>query len=148
MGAHNPALHPGDIRVVEAIDVAELQHLRDVLVLPQKGDRDLASMCSGGDLDGYDYFVFWNQALIPPQAEWNYPPMSYTAEKSATVKTVTMEDLASFFVNYIKNDTLPNIAVSHRAHADRLPGSAKHPTCKSKPHAYDVKVWMPVPVDF
>ncbi|KAI7576279.1 RdRP-domain-containing protein, partial [Hortaea werneckii] len=53
----NPSLHPGDARVVQAVDVPALHHLKNCVVLPQTGDRDLASMCSGGDLDGDDYLV-------------------------------------------------------------------------------------------
>jgi RNA-dependent RNA polymerase len=61
----NPSLHPGDLRVVRAVNTPELQHLKNVVVLPQTGDRDLANMCSGGDLDGDDYMVVWDDELIP-----------------------------------------------------------------------------------
>ncbi|TPX13968.1 uncharacterized protein E0L32_005668 [Thyridium curvatum] len=125
----NPSLHPGDIRVVEAVDVPELRHLRDVVVLPSQGDRDVAGMCSGGDLDGDDYFVFWDEELIPPQTEWNYPPMNYTAPKPPVVDQVTLGDLMRFFVIYMKNDSLPRIAHAHLAQADRLDGGAKNPKC-------------------
>ncbi len=46
----NPSLHPGDLRVVQAVDVPALHHLRDVVVFPARGERDIPSMCSGGDL--------------------------------------------------------------------------------------------------
>lgn len=45
--ARNPSLHRGDIRVVNAVNEKELRHLRDVVVMPTEGDRDLPSMCSG-----------------------------------------------------------------------------------------------------
>jgi RNA dependent RNA polymerase len=51
----NPCFHPGDIRVVQAVDYPALHHLVNVIVFPAQGYRDLASMCSGGDLDGDDY---------------------------------------------------------------------------------------------
>lgn len=51
----NPCFHPGDVRVVQAVDYPALHHLLNVIVFPAQGYRDLASMCSGGDLDGDDY---------------------------------------------------------------------------------------------
>ena len=117
--ARNPSLHPGDIRVVKAVDVSVLHHLKDVVVLPQTGDRDLSSMCSGGDLDGDDYIVIWDPGYIPKV--WNHPPMDYTPlppKKSAT--NVSPHDIMRFFVQYMKNDFLPRIAHAHLAWADFL----------------------------
>lgn len=37
--AKNPCLHPGDMRVVEAVDVPALHHMVDCIVFPQKGHR-------------------------------------------------------------------------------------------------------------
>lgn len=51
----NPCFHPGDIRVVKAVNREALSHLEDVIVFSSKGYRDLPSMLSGGDLDGDDY---------------------------------------------------------------------------------------------
>src|SRR5262249_18312553 len=126
----NPSLHPGDLRVVEAVDVPELRHLRDVVVFPSKGDRDIPSMCSGGDLDGDDYFVFWDPDLLPQ--ERNYGPMNYTAPKAREIKgDVSVDHLIAFFVRFIKNDSLPSIAHAHLAWADFLaPEGAKDPRCK------------------
>jgi RNA-dependent RNA polymerase len=125
----NPALHPGDIRVVEAVNVPELKHLRDVVVFPSTGDRDVPSMCGGGDLDGDDFFVIWDQTLIPP--EWHYPPMNYTAEKPTELnRDVNVTDLAKFYVLYMKNNILPTIAHAHLAQADYLEGGAKHEKCE------------------
>lgn len=47
-----PCFHPGDIRVVKAVNRPELKHLFDVVVFSTKGHRSVPSMCSGGDLDG------------------------------------------------------------------------------------------------
>jgi len=47
-----PALHPGDIRRVKAVDRPQLHHLRNVIVFSVKGERDLPNMLGGGDLDG------------------------------------------------------------------------------------------------
>lgn len=117
--ARNPSLHPGDIRVVRAVNRPELRHLSDVVVFPQTGDKDIASMCSGGDLDGDDYFVIWDQDLIPK--DWFVTPMEYTSRKAPDLpRDVTVHDITSFFVTYMKNDSLPRIAHAHMALADRL----------------------------
>ena len=126
--ARNPSLHPGDIRIVHAVDVPELRHLRDVVVLPKTGDRDLAGMCSGGDLDGDDFLVIWEKDLIP--REWDHEPMDYTPPPPLTVRhDITVDDLTSFFVQYMKNDTLGNIAMAHLATADHSPFGAKDHRC-------------------
>ncbi|KAF2741259.1 RdRP-domain-containing protein [Polyplosphaeria fusca] len=116
--ARNPSLHPGDLRVVRAVDVPALHHLKNVLVLPQTGDRDLANMCSGGDLDGDDYLVMWDQDFIPGSI--NEVPMDFTPPDPSQEQadTITTDDIAEFFVAYMKNDSLARIALAHLAQAD------------------------------
>ncbi|KAL6659286.1 hypothetical protein ACP70R_003326 [Stipagrostis hirtigluma subsp. patula] len=75
--AKNPCLHPGDVRILEAVDVPELRHLVDCLVFPKKGERPHANEASGSDLDGDVYFVTWDEQLVPPgKKSWN--PMDYS----------------------------------------------------------------------
>lgn len=126
----NPSLHPGDVRVVEAVDRPELRHLRDVVVFPQKGDRDIPSMCSGGDLDGDDFFVIWDERLIPN--EWNFKPMYHDAEASSPKpkEEVTMDQACSFFAKYMKNDCLGLVATAHVAWADK--NGPKDENCESE----------------
>ncbi|CAG8234887.1 unnamed protein product [Penicillium salamii] len=115
--ARNPSLHPGDVRVVRAVNKPELRHLRDVVVLPQKGDHDVASMCSGGDLDGDDYLVIWDRDLIPER--WFTESMDFKSKKAPDLNhEVTVDEVTSFFVTYMKNDCLPRIAHAHMAWAD------------------------------
>ncbi|KAI9820931.1 MAG: hypothetical protein M1826_000806 [Phylliscum demangeonii] len=126
--ARNPSLHPGDIRVVHAVDRPLLHHIRDAVVLPQSGDRDVASMCSGGDLDGDDFLVMWDKDLLPP--EWNHAPMDYSAPTRRTLdRDVQKADITDFFVQYMKNDTLPTIAHAHLVHADIADRGAKDERC-------------------
>ncbi|THC91004.1 hypothetical protein EYZ11_009534 [Aspergillus tanneri] len=126
--ARNPSLHPGDIRVVRAVNAPQLAHLHDVVVLPQTGDRDVASMCSGGDLDGDDYLVIWDQDLIPD--DWFRAPMKYTSNKARDLDhDVTVDEITSFFVTYMKNDCLPKIAHAHLAWADRLLDGVNEEKC-------------------
>ncbi|KAF6803018.1 suppressor of ascus dominance [Colletotrichum sojae] len=114
----NPSLHPGDIRVVEAVDVPALHHLRNVVVFPSTGDRDVPSMLSGGDLDGDDFFVMWNPDLIPK--DWHREPMNYSQPKPTILRRdVQVKDLRTFFVRFMQNDSVATIATSHLAHADK-----------------------------
>lgn len=115
--ARNPSLHPGDVRMVRAIDVPTLRHLKNVVVLPQTGDRDIANMCSGGDLDGDDYIVLWDNDFLPEIV--NEPPMDFTAEKPVdSEEPIKVKDITDFFVTYMKNDSLGRIATAHLAQAD------------------------------
>ncbi|TFB03457.1 RNA-dependent RNA polymerase 1 [Trichoderma ghanense] len=115
----NPSLHPGDIRVVEAVDIPALHHLKDVVVFPSIGDRPVPNMLSGGDLDGDDFFVIWEPTLLPEI--WNHPAMSYSSPSPETLdREVNVDDLRDFFVKYMKNDVLPLIATAHLALGDRL----------------------------
>ncbi|KAL2065406.1 hypothetical protein VTL71DRAFT_3076 [Oculimacula yallundae] len=124
----NPSLHPGDLRVVEAVNVPALHHLRDVVVFPCHGDRDVPSMCSGGDLDGDDFFVIWDKNLRPQ--EWNCEPMNYSAPTPRPLhRPVETTDLMKFFVRFMKNDALPTIAHAHLANSDFLPQGVKSQKC-------------------
>ncbi|KAG5966246.1 hypothetical protein E4U56_001355 [Claviceps arundinis] len=125
VGRH-PSLHPGDIRIVQAVDNPRLRHLTDVAVFPSTGDRPVPSMLSGGDLDGDDFFVIWEPELIP--REWNYRPMDYEGPKPLELeRDVTVDDLQDFFLHYLQNDVLGLIADSHLAFADRH--GPKSPLC-------------------
>ncbi|KAL7804459.1 RdRP domain-containing protein [Trichoderma afarasin] len=113
----NPSLHPGDIRVVEAVDIPELHHLRDIVVFPSTGDRPVPNMLSGGDLDGDDFFIIWEPTLIPD--EWNHPAMNYSSPSPEKLeRDVNADDLRDFFVKYMQNDVLPLIATAHLGLAD------------------------------
>ncbi|KAK7756642.1 hypothetical protein SLS62_001479 [Diatrype stigma] len=116
----NPSLHPGDLRVVEAVDVPALKHIRDVVVFPAQGDQDIPSMCSGGDLDGDDYFVIWDDRLRPWRNLWNVRPMDDEVAKPLELnRDVQISDIQDFFVEHIKNNSLSMIAQSHLAQADQ-----------------------------
>ncbi|KAK3707260.1 hypothetical protein LTR37_012261 [Vermiconidia calcicola] len=126
--ARNPSLHPGDVRVVRAVDVPALHHLRSCVALPQTGDRSLANMCSGGDLDGDDYLVMWDDDIVPNK--WNHPAMNYDAPDPVTSEgPVTVDDMTSFFVTHLKHANLSRIAVAHRYWADARAEGVKDPIC-------------------
>lgn len=124
--AKNPCLHPGDIRILLAVNTPKLHHMVDCIVFPQQGKRPHPSECSGSDLDGDVYFVSWDKSLFPPQQD---EPMDYVAQKLKEDVEVTMEHIQKHFVNYMVNDTLGVIANSHMAFADQEKEMARSSKC-------------------
>ncbi|KAG9154053.1 hypothetical protein Leryth_000546 [Lithospermum erythrorhizon] len=116
--AKNPCLHPGDVRILEAVDVPGLHHLYDCLVFPQKGDRPHTNEASGSDLDGDLYFVTWDERLLPPSKR-SWPPMEYApADVKALPRDVSHKDIIEFFTKNIVNESLGTICNAHVVHAD------------------------------
>ncbi|CAA6656073.1 unnamed protein product [Spirodela intermedia] len=125
----NPCLHPGDIRVLDAVYewILEEKGLVDCIVFPQKGERPHPSECSGGDLDGDLYFVSWDKNLIPPTTD---EPMDYIPRRPRIMDhEVTLEEIQRFFVDYMINDTLGAISTAHLVHADRARSKARSGAC-------------------
>ena len=66
----NPCSHPGDIRQLKAVKPKKeyfkkyFKNLFNVIVFSSKGDRPQSNMMSGGDLDGDEFFISWDQKLV------------------------------------------------------------------------------------
>ncbi|CAF1537513.1 unnamed protein product, partial [Rotaria sordida] len=52
-----PCHHPGDIRVLRAVNNPRLHHLVDCIAFPGKGPRPHSTELSGGDPDGGEYWT-------------------------------------------------------------------------------------------
>ncbi|KAF7682826.1 putative RNA-dependent RNA polymerase 1 [Astathelohania contejeani] len=122
--AKNPCLHPGDVRIARAVDKKELHHLKNVIVFSQKGSRPIFNMCSGSDLDGDVYFCTWDRRLIPPQT---FPPDNYTSTTVLVKELVSMTDISNFYIKYMRDNELGNIANAHLAISDKLPKGVLEP---------------------
>ncbi|XP_038721190.1 RNA-dependent RNA polymerase 1-like [Tripterygium wilfordii] len=139
--AKNPCLHPGDVRVLRAVDVPALYHMVDCVVFPQKGSRPHPNECSGSDLDGDIYFVCWDRELIPPH---QIPPMDYNSEPSMLLDhDVTIEEVEEYFTNYIVNDSLGIIANAHTVFADKEPLKAMSEPCLELAQKFSIAVDFP-----
>ncbi|KFH66584.1 hypothetical protein MVEG_07109 [Podila verticillata NRRL 6337] len=121
-----PCFHPGDVRVVKAVNRPELKHLYDVVVFSTKGHRSIPSMCSGGDLDG-DGNVLWDPDIVNNIKE--HPPMDYSSREPMTNNNVTIRDIKKFFVQYAVSNNLGMIAHAHLALSDQLEEGPLHGKC-------------------
>ena len=99
--AKNPCYFLGDIRVLTAADYPELNHLVDCIVYPVKGNRPHSTEIAGSDLDGDEYFVCWDEKLIPPHIGKPYSFPSVEAHPSDKVTRAMMLDYFSSFVNSV-----------------------------------------------
>lgn len=126
----SPALHPGDVQCVIAIDVPAdnpLRALHNVVVFSSHGQRDLPSQLSGGDLDGDLYNVIWDDTLYPKTLS---QPADYpTATPIDIGRTVERSDMTEFFVQFMENDNLGMIATLHQILADQSPLGTFDPLC-------------------
>lgn len=97
-----PALHPGDVQLVNAVNVPEDSPLRDLhncIVFSQKGARDLPSQLSGGDLDGDLFHIIYDERLIP---DFTYPPADYAAAAPRNLgRSVEVDDIVDFFIEFM-----------------------------------------------
>ncbi|KAK2635559.1 hypothetical protein Ddye_030351 [Dipteronia dyeriana] len=139
--AKNPCLHPGDVRVLRAVNVPDLHHMVDCVVFPQKGMRPHPNECSGSDLDGDIYFVCWDHELIPTRQE---QPMDYNPAQTIQLDhDVTMEEVQEYFTNYIVNDSLGIISNAHTVFADRELQKAMSKPCLELAEKFSIAVDFP-----
>lgn len=128
----SPALHPGDVQCVNAVDApfnSPLRELHNVVVFSSKGCRDLPSMLSGGDLDGDLYNIIYDDTLYPKRLS---QPADYpTARPIDIQRPVERGDMTDFFVRFMENDNLGLIATLHQILADQKDLGTFDPVCVS-----------------
>eukprot|EP00026_Physarum_polycephalum_P001463 Phypoly_transcript_01465.p1 GENE.Phypoly_transcript_01465~~Phypoly_transcript_01465.p1 ORF type:complete len:986 (+),score=181.68 Phypoly_transcript_01465:229-3186(+) len=125
--AKSPCLHPGDIRLLNAVDRPELHHLQNLLVLSTLGRRPAYDEIAGSDVDGDQFFVTWDKVLtdITP-----FPPASYLFPQPNQVffpKDDIVQAVKENFLDCLQPPVLTQISNYHLEYADRL--GAKHPDC-------------------
>ncbi|XP_044723884.1 RNA dependent RNA polymerase domain-containing protein [Hirsutella rhossiliensis] len=117
-----PALHPGDVQWVKMRTPPAGHTLRDLnncIVFSQRGRRDLPSQLSGGDLDGDLYNVIWDPLARPKRV---FPPADYPRTRPPELgRPVRRDDIADFFIQFMKTDILGLIANRHQILADVSP---------------------------
>ena len=125
-----PALHPGDVQCVTAVDVpadSPLRALHNVVVFSSKGERDLPSQLSGGDLDGDLYNIIYDNKLYPKRLA---RPAKYPAATPVDIgRPVERSDMTDFFISFMENDRLGLIATLHQILADQRVLGTFDPDC-------------------
>ncbi|KAI5860371.1 RdRP-domain-containing protein [Durotheca rogersii] len=129
----SPALHPGDIQVRRSV-IPPPHHplcaLKNCIVFSQKGERDLPSQLSGGDLDGDIYNIIWDEQAVS-SSKLEFEPADYPRVSPVTIDTeVTREHMTDFFVEFMATDQLGVIAIKHMVLADMRDSGTVDPECK------------------
>ncbi|KAI1736387.1 RNA dependent RNA polymerase-domain-containing protein [Xylaria scruposa] len=129
----SPALHPGDIQIRRAIVPPPdhpLRSLSNCIVFSQKGDRDLPSQLSGGDLDGDIYNVIWDRIAVEG-CQLEFEPADYPRVTPLDIgRDVKASDMTEFFVQFMATDQLGLIATRHIILADLHEAGTVHDECK------------------
>ncbi|KAK4149994.1 RNA dependent RNA polymerase-domain-containing protein [Chaetomidium leptoderma] len=117
----SPALHPGDVQVAcNTIppDGHPLVQHRNCLVFSKWGARDIASMLSGGDLDGDVFHAIWDPDVVTVVT--TFGPADYARVPPLELdRPVVSADMAAFFVDFMRTDHLGVIATRHMILADQ-----------------------------
>ena len=125
-----PALHPGDVRVVDAVDAppkSPLRALHNCIVFSSQGERDLPSQLSGGDLDGDLYNIIYDGSLYPDRV---VEPADYPIAAPVDIgREVTRSDMTDFFIQFMENDALGRISTLHQTLADQKEEGTLDPDC-------------------
>ena len=125
-----PALHPGDVQFVKAVDVERgnpLKGLRNCVVFSQRGERDLPSKLSGGDLDGDLFHIIWDERLKPA---YTVDPADYAPTPARDLgRSVEVSDIVDFFIEFMNMDRLGVISNKHKVRADRKPDGTLDQEC-------------------
>ena len=124
-----PCLHPGDIRVLrfrkynkedpKTKKYKVFNNYENVIIFPSKGERPHPDECSGSDLDGDNYFVFYDNDLIPQKT---IPPMSYKFgdnKNNNPDKPFSTNDVIDYFAEYTNSNSLGLIGDAHLAISDK-----------------------------
>lgn len=125
-----PVLHPGDVQLAKAIQVPDdspLISLTNCICFSQKGDRDLPSKLSGGDLDGDLYYIMWGADAIPQRI---CTPADYPRVAPVDIgRQVVRKDMTDFFIKFMETDQLGRICTYHEMLADQSERGTLDPEC-------------------
>lgn len=116
MVTKHPVMHPGDVRMLLAVDIPALRAHRNVILFSRKGSRPEADKMAGSDLDGDEFAVTWDPRLFlnANRAAFDYDGQS-AGDNAATGLPSSdkerSEALLTHFFNHAQSDNLGQIAM-------------------------------------
>ncbi|CUS12437.1 unnamed protein product [Tuber aestivum] len=129
----SPVHHPGDVQMALAIGTNQLpsdsplRALRNCVAFPQRGERDMPSMLSGGDLDGDLYNIIYDARF---SLKKTYDPAGYPRVPPKDLgRPVETSDIVDFFLEFMENNLLGMISTRHLITADKKVEGVHHPDC-------------------
>ncbi|KAI1796889.1 RdRP-domain-containing protein [Ganoderma leucocontextum] len=123
--SRSPHIHPGDVQRVHAIGkppednrLCFFRNLKNVVVMPSVGNRSLASMLAGGDVDGDEYLIIQDPTLLPTNV---VEPASYVpgVKPRLVDRESNVDDICDFFMEYMQSDVVGLVADQHMSIADQ-----------------------------
>ncbi|CAF4060399.1 unnamed protein product [Rotaria sordida] len=124
----NPCAYAGDIMKLEAVDLPELDCLKDVIVFSTQGYRPDCNKIAGSDLDGDHYFVYWGQQLQP---SGTIEPLEYKTQSSSSDSIpITADNVKDYCLSLLGATSYGEIYNLHAIVVDQ--NQEKHPkrTCQ------------------
>ena len=96
--AKTPCYCLSEMRIVKAKFIPKMSHLVNCIAFSKKGRRPLPNCLSGGDLDGDQYFVTFNEILCRFQ---NQPPIDYPKDANKLRITESNKDLRDTIIETV-----------------------------------------------
>ncbi|PWN33849.1 RdRP-domain-containing protein [Meira miltonrushii] len=127
----NPMLAPGDVQSAFAVRPPKdhpLSTIHNVVLFSQKGKRPLVSMLAGGDLDGDIYFIVQHPKLLKIKIQCE--PADYQKSELLQFQNkCTIDDVADFFLDYIRLHSVGPTATRHLQLSDQRVHGALDADC-------------------
>ncbi|CAG8631229.1 5813_t:CDS:1 [Funneliformis caledonium] len=117
----NPCYHPGDILVLQAVNLPECEQIVDVLLFSLNGEVPAAHRSAGGDLDGDKFFVCWDPELMPRETVESY---DYPGHEEIACQNIERTDLIRNFASY------SNVGIAQCVELFMKWADAKGPRCE------------------
>ena len=99
----SPSYAPGDLRILKAINISQdspIKRLKNCILFSSQGDRPDPDKMSGGDLDGDEYLVVWDPALLQFSSQIGSElPQSYEPPETKH-ETSNDDDLIAYLSRY------------------------------------------------